>query len=88
MRTSLHETERLERFILRKQSPGERLLMEATILLDPALAQQAEHQQMVYQIVHSYGRERLREEIAEIEQVLFTAPRHHSFRQRILNLFK
>ncbi|AGA77893.1 hypothetical protein [Echinicola vietnamensis] len=88
MRTSLREIRELERFIQGISLPEERLLMEAKMQLDTSMPQKINRQKMAYQLVRDYGREKLREEIRNVEHELFEAPRHQGFRKRIVNLFK
>lgn len=88
MRTSLDEIRELETYIHGAHSPEDGLLMTAKLQLDKGLAQKVEQQEKAYLLVREYGREKLREEIREVQHRLFSAPRHQRFKQRIMNLFK
>jgi hypothetical protein len=87
MKTSLTEIEYIERFINGELEPGEKLLFEARVITNPALGQRVTSQQNIYSIVNHYGREKLRKQIEDIHQQLFTDPEKKSFRQRILRIF-
>ena len=88
MRTSLRETKMLDDYSLRKQADDERLLSEARLLLSPALRDKLHWQQQVYQIVRSYGRRRLKEELEAVHTQLFTESRFMRFRKKIYHIFK
>ncbi|AWW31161.1 hypothetical protein DN752_14055 [Echinicola strongylocentroti] len=62
--------------------------MEAKMQLDPSLTHKIHCQKSAYQLVHDYGRGKLREEIRKVEFELFETPQHKGFRNRILNFFK
>lgn len=87
MRTSLIETEQLEHWLLKKGAVEERLLTEAHVQLNPELREKARYQEMTYRTVKHYGRQKLRGEIQAVEQELFRAPKHHTFRERIRSIF-
>ena len=87
MRTSLVETEQIEAHLLQLSEPGEALVFEARLLLDPELREKAKWQKEAYRIVNLYGRDQLKQEIAAVHQKLFTQPEHLSFGQKIRRLF-
>lgn len=88
MRTSLLETQRIEQHLLQVTDPGEQLLFQAEIILDPHLHEKAQAQQEAYALIQRYGRQQLKEEIASVHAQLFTSPLHSRFKQRILRLFQ
>jgi len=84
----LLETKRIEEHILHVSSPGEQLLFQAQLILDPALDEKAMAQQKAYSLIRSYGRKKLQEEIALVHAQLFQSPQHTPFKERILSLFQ
>ncbi|HVW15400.1 MAG TPA: hypothetical protein VHB54_16330 [Mucilaginibacter sp.] len=87
MKTSLSETERIEAHLLRLSEPGDKLVFEARLLLEPELRDKMHWQQKTYALVKKYGREELKKEIEAIHQQLFTEQKHISFRQKIIGIF-
>ncbi|SMC37663.1 hypothetical protein [Pedobacter africanus] len=87
MKTSLNELLLIEDFLLGGNSEGESTLMQARLLLQPSLKESISWQQKTYQLVNTYGRGQLRQEIAQVHQKLFSAPEHLSFRQKVMRFF-
>ena len=87
MRTSLIETEQIEAHLLRLSEPGDALVFEARLLLEPELKDKLDWQQKTYTIVRQYGRRQLKQEIEAVHQQLFNRPEHAGFRQKIMRLF-
>jgi hypothetical protein len=87
MRTSLLETEQIETHLLHLSEPGDALLFEARLLLEPELEDKMRWQQKTYQLVRKYGREELKKEIEAVHQQLFAEQQHLSFRQKIIGIF-
>jgi len=87
MRTSLIETEQIEAHLLHLSEPGDTLVFEARLLLDPELHEKMQWQQEAYRMVKLYGRDQLKKEIEAVHQKLFTQPEHLSFSQKIRRLF-
>jgi len=87
MRTSLLETEQIESHLLRRAEPGDGLVFEARLLLDPELKDRVLWQQKTYNIIRQYGLDQLKQEIESVHQKLFNEARHYSFRQKIIRLF-
>lgn len=88
MRTSLIETQQLEEWLLQKGEPSERLLTEAKIQIDSGLKEKAYWQAKTYEVLHLYAQEKLKNQIKEIENQLFSQPKYRTFQQRILSIFK
>lgn len=86
MRTFMNETQDIENYLLFPQSDNA-VLMEARMLLDPQLREKVEWQQKTYAIVQEYGRQKLRNEMDQVHQELFTNDRYISFREKIRNIF-
>ena len=87
MRTSLLETEQIEAHLMRLSEPGDALVFEAGLLLEPGLKDKMLWQQKTYGIIRQYGRTALKQEIENVHQKLFTEARHQSFGQKIMHLF-
>jgi len=87
MRTSLIETEQIDAHLMRRSDPGDVLVFEARLLLQPELREKLEWQQETYKLIKTYGRDQLKKEIEVVHQQLFTQPQHKSFSQKIRQLF-
>ena len=87
MKTSLIETEQIEAHVLRLSEPGDALVFEARLLLEPELRNKMHWQQKTYDLVRQYGRQQLKQEIESVHQQLFNNGKHRSFRRKILRLF-
>lgn len=87
MRTSLNETRQIEQYLFKDLDQEEALVFEAKTILSPKLADRVLWQNKTYTLIKQYGRRKLREEIASVQQQLFQAPEHRGFRQKILQLF-
>jgi hypothetical protein len=87
MRTSLIETEQIEAHLLNLSEPGDALVFEARLLLEPELRNKMHWQRKTYHIVRQYGRQQLKQEIEAVHQQLFNRPEHARFRQKIMRLF-
>lgn len=88
MRTSLNEIKQIEDWLLQRGDLPERLVTEAKILSQPGLADRAKWQSLTYEVIQLYGREKLKNEIREVENKLFHAPKYGSFRASIRAIFK
>ena len=87
MRTSLIETEQIEAHLTRLSEPGDQLVFEARLLLEPELNEKMQWQQEAYRMVKLYGRDQLKQEIEAVQQKLFTQKVHLNFSQKIRRLF-
>lgn len=88
MKTSLNELRSIEAHLLGRESPQERLLVEARLILQPDFRQNLHWQQKTYELARQYGRQQLKKEIEQVHQALFCpATPHPSFRKKILRLF-
>ena len=87
MRTSLIETEQIEAHLLQLSNPGDALVFEARLLLEPELSEKLHWQKEAYHMVKLYGRDQLKKEIETVHRELFTQPEHRSFSQKIRQLF-
>ena len=87
MRTSLIETQQIEAHLLQLSEPGNALVFEARLLLEPGLHDKMQWQKQTYGIIRQYGRDQLKQEIEAVHAQLFTEPKHAGFRQKIMRLF-
>jgi hypothetical protein len=87
MRTSLIETETAEQFLAGTLPPAQQLVFRARLLGEPGLQEQLCAQQDVYALLKQHGREKLRHEINEVQQTIFTKPAFAKFRERIRRYF-
>ena len=87
MRTSLIETEQLEAHLMGLSEPGDTLVFEARLLLDPRLHEKLKWQKEAYRMVKLYGRDQLKKEIEAVHQKLFSENQHKSFSQKIRQFF-
>lgn len=87
MRTSLIETEQIEAHLLHLSNPGDTLVFEARLLIEPDLYEKLQWQKETYNMVRLYGRDQLKKEIEAAHQKLFTQLEYRSFSQKIRQLF-
>jgi hypothetical protein len=88
MRTSLNEIKLVDDYLLKKAAPGDALLFDAMLILNPELAAMVIWQQNTHAAIKQYSRKKLRAEIDAVHVKLFNEARYSSFRQKILNFFK
>ncbi|MCD6065945.1 MAG: hypothetical protein K0S33_771 [Bacteroidetes bacterium] len=84
----MNNTVLIESYLSGKMEPGDRLLMDARLLIDHGLRVNCEHQQQTYELVKAYGRLCLKREITAVQEHIFSVGKHESFRQKINKLFK
>lgn len=87
MKTSLNELLLIEDYLLSPTKGVDKMLIEARIILERDLKDSIFWQEKTYHLIQQYGRQQLRKEIAQVHEKLFTAPEHHSFRQKIMQLY-
>ena len=87
MRTSLNETKRIEDYLQGQMELPEQLLFEASMALDPTLAEKATWQKRVYGLIRLYGRKKLKMELEAIHLKLLSDPGHSTFKEPVLALF-
>lgn len=88
MRTSLRETKQIEDWLLHEITLPDRLVMEANIIISPALQENIMWQQHTYDVIQAYGRALLVQEIKEVEDRLFHSSAFSAFQKRIKAIFK
>jgi len=88
MRTSLNELQMLEQYLAHQLEPQDNLLIEAKLLVDKRLQDKLYWQRRSYQLVKTYGREQLRQQLNRVEEELFTEPAHKRFVHKIKQYFR
>lgn len=88
MKTSWNEMQLIEDYLLGTCTGGDRAVFCARRMLEPELNESTQWQGAAYTIVYNYGREKLREDINQVAQQLFSAKQHKPFRQMILRIFR
>ena len=88
MRTSLNNLKLVDDHLLGLATPQDNLLLQAKVILNPALSDDIYWHKQTYNLVQQYGRKQLRAEIEAVHNRLFTRPEHLTFRQSILRFFK
>lgn len=88
MKTSWNELRLVEDYLSAAAEPADQVLFEARLILAPDLKDSLYWQERTYHLIQRYGRQQLRSEIAKVHDILFTAPEHRSFRQKIRRLFR
>ena len=88
MATSQNEIIKTEKYLTGQLPVDDKLLFDAQLLIDPVLKLNTHVQQKIYSLVHSYGRRRLKNEIASAQTKVFTNPDKADFQNRIHSIFK
>jgi hypothetical protein len=88
MRISLNKLQEIEAFVLRNGQPGDALLFEARMIIQPELAGEVSLQKETYAVIKQYGRRKLKAELETVHQQLFTQTQYQRFRQKVMALFK
>lgn len=88
MRTSLIETEQIEKFIQQEGDLSEQLLMEARMQVNSKLKDQVAFQQQTYQVIREYGRQQIRAEIYRVQQKVFKDSAYQKFQTKVRSYFK
>lgn len=84
----MNETQQIERYLHNAMKPEDKLLMDASCILDATLLDKIQWQQKTYVLIQHYGRQKLREEINAIQQRVFSETRFNQFRNKLKNIFK
>jgi hypothetical protein len=88
MRTSLNKLQAIENFITGTIAPGERIVFEATQLIDSDFANEVRLQRNTYHVITAYNRAVLKDELNCLHQKLMNDPSKKSFRDLIRSIFK
>ena len=88
MVTSQNNIQLIEKYLLGGFSPADKFLFEAKLILNPELRKELSFQKKTYKLVRMYHRQRLKEELEEFHQRIFSDPKNMNFRQTIFQIFK
>jgi hypothetical protein len=88
MRTSLNRVERIEKYLDGTLSNEDRLLFDATRILDQSLSKDVDLQKDVYRIITFSGREQLRMELNALSARISADPAHSRLWTTIIKIFK
>ena len=84
----MNEVQHIDQYLNRALSPEEHVLMEARLLIDPALRDKVLWQKRSYELIRAYSRKQIRLEIEAAHRRLFRENQFSAFRQTIKNIFK
>ncbi|WKN40465.1 hypothetical protein [Tunicatimonas pelagia] len=88
MRTSLIETEQIEKYIQQRGDLSNRLLIEARMQVNHELAERVAFQKQTYRAIQEYGRQQLRAEICRVQRKVFSDSAYKKFQTKIRSYFK
>jgi hypothetical protein len=84
MKTSLNEIKQIDDHITGQLSDGEKLVIDARMIIDPVLRFNINLQRKLYALVKVYGRRSTRSEVVNVQDKLFQDTK---FRNEILTIF-
>jgi hypothetical protein len=84
MKTSLNEIKQIDDHITGQLSDGEKLVIDARMIIDPVLRFNINLQQKLYALIKAYSRRTMRSEVANVQDKLFQDTK---FRNEILTIF-
>lgn len=84
----MNELQQLERYIQGTLETEERLLLEAQLILNAGLQDKLHWQKKTYALIGLYGRKKLRTEIEQVQNRLFTAEKFKDFQKKIKTIFQ
>ena len=83
----LREIKQIDAYCRGKMDAGSRVVFEAQLLIDPALAIRVQYQQKLYRIIRTSGRRQIKSEVEHVHRKLFSDPSKAEFRRDIFKLF-
>lgn len=78
----------IESYLLGRLETGDRLVVEARLLLDKQLSDDVSWQQRTYALIRAYGRKCLKAEIEAVHKKMFSEKKFEGFREKIHHIFK
>ena len=87
MRTSLTDIRQTELYLQNNMRPEDRLLFEARLITNPVLRMNLLVQKKAYKLLRHYHRKKMKEDIAAVQEKLFSNPEKLVFRQGIYHVF-
>ena len=88
MRTSLTRLSTIEQFLDGSMLPENKIVFEASVLLDSDIIPDIEAQEKAYDIIRVCSRQMLKAELDLIHHKLMESPKNKSFRERIYKIFQ
>jgi hypothetical protein len=88
MRTSLNEIKTIDAYLTGAMKPGERVLFEATMLLNCDLRKNVKLQKKVMSLVHHHHLSNLKETFNACHHALWNDPANAELKQAVIQLFK
>ena len=83
MKTSWSEAALLDKYLTGTLSQGDKLVLEARLLLYPRLRWQLRWQKLTYLLLRQYHRKKMKTEVHSVAQELFSSSEHSAFQQKI-----
>jgi hypothetical protein len=84
----MNDVQHIERYLNSALAPEDHLLMEAQLIIDPALRDKVLWQERSHELIRAYSRKQIRSEIEKAHQRLFSESRFSTFRKKIQHIFK
>lgn len=88
MRPSLRDIQLLEVYLQGQLPSEEQQALRQRLLLEPELYAQLQRQKRTYHLIRLSGRRRLKRELEEIHQGLFSSADSRNWREKILRFFR
>ena len=83
----LREIKQIDMYCRDEMDAASRIVFEAQLLIDPALAIRVQYQQKLYRIIRRSGRRQIKSEVDRVHRRLFSDPSKADFRRDIFKLF-
>ena len=88
MRTSLTDIQQTESYLTGGLATGDALVFEARLLTDPVLKSNMGYQQKAYKLLRFFHLKLVREEVTEVDGLIFSSEDNKGFVKQIQSLFK
>lgn len=88
MRTSLIETQQIDRYLNNEMPISEKLVFESRLLIDETLKDKLNYQVQTNDLIKEYGRQKLLQDIRIIEEKLFNESKFKTFQTKVYSIFK
>lgn len=83
----MNETQQIELYLQNQLAPEEKLMLDARCILDESFRNKIAWQQKTYDFIQEFGKKKLRMEIREVEERMFSQNKFMQFRNKIRNIF-
>jgi hypothetical protein len=88
MKTSWNDIHETEQFLLGKMTERERASFRASLLSSPEKLRNFRIQKKIFSLLRFYRREKVREDLVQLQHEIFNDPLKSDFKASILSLFK